>query len=65
VTVRPAVHPRLILAALASCGVLVSVMQTIVVPLLPELPGLTHSKPADVSCSSHWFRWWSGRCFAQ
>jgi len=42
-------HPRLILAALASCGVLVSVMQTIVVPLLPELPTLTHSAPADVS----------------
>ena len=48
-TVRPAAHPRLILAALASCGVLVSVMQTIVVPLLPELPALTHSHPADVS----------------
>ena len=26
-----------------------SVMQTLVVPLLPSLPGLTHSKPADVS----------------
>ncbi|HEY0470266.1 MAG TPA: MFS transporter [Kribbella sp.] len=48
-TVRPAAHPRLVLAALASCGVLVSVMQTLVVPLLPSLPGLTHSKPADVS----------------
>lgn len=39
----------MVLAALASCGVLVSVMQTIVVPLLPELPALTHSQPADVS----------------
>jgi MFS family permease len=39
----------MVLATLASCGVLVAVMQTIVVPLLPELPGLTHSKPADVS----------------
>ncbi|WP_241995940.1 MFS transporter [Kribbella sp. VKM Ac-2568] len=48
-TVRPAAHPRLVLAALASCGVLVSVMQTIVVPLLPELPSLTNSRPADVS----------------
>ncbi|WP_232828412.1 MFS transporter [Kribbella monticola] len=48
-TVRPAVHPRMVLAALASCGVLVSVMQTIVVPLLPELPALTHSHPTDVS----------------
>ncbi|GAA0948935.1 MFS transporter [Kribbella koreensis] len=34
---------------LSSCGVLVAVMQTIVVPLLPQLPALTHSKPADVS----------------
>jgi MFS family permease len=41
--------PRLILAALASCGVLVSISQTIVVPLLPELPKITHSEPADVS----------------
>jgi MFS family permease len=38
-----------VLAVLSSCGVLVAVMQTIVVPLLPELPALTHSKPADVS----------------
>lgn len=39
----------MVLATLASCGVLVAVMQTIVVPLLPELPALTHSRPADVS----------------
>ncbi|WP_406051246.1 MFS transporter [Kribbella sp. NBC_00889] len=48
-SVRPAARPRLILAALASCGVLVSVSQTIVVPLLPELPGITHSPVSDVS----------------
>ena len=42
-------HPRLVLATLASCGVLVAVMQTIVVPLLPQLPALTHSHPSDVS----------------
>ncbi|MGW1345906.1 MFS transporter [Kribbella sp. NPDC002412] len=47
-TVRPA-RPRLVLAALAFCGVLVSISQTIVVPLLPELPRITHSEPADVS----------------
>ncbi|MEU0094154.1 MFS transporter [Kribbella sp. NPDC006257] len=46
---RPGVHPRLVLATLASCGVLVAVMQTIVVPLLPQLPALTHSHPSDVS----------------
>ena len=39
----------MILAALAFCGVLVSISQTIVVPLLPELPAITHSPPADVS----------------
>jgi MFS family permease len=29
--------------------VLVSISQTIVVPLLPELPAITHSRPSDVS----------------
>ncbi|MFF0343350.1 MFS transporter [Kribbella sp. NPDC004875] len=47
--VRPAAHPRLILAALAFCGVLVSISQTIVVPLLPSLPAITHSPVSDVS----------------
>jgi MFS family permease len=47
-TVRPA-RPRLVLTALASCGVLVSISQTLVVPLLPELPRITHRGPADVS----------------
>jgi MFS family permease len=48
-TARPDAHPRLILAALAFCGVLVSISQTIVVPLLPELPQITHSPASDVS----------------
>ncbi|WP_255517911.1 MFS transporter [Kribbella sp. VKM Ac-2566] len=39
----------MVLAALAFCGVLVSISQTIVVPLLPELPAITHSPPSDVS----------------
>ncbi|MEV5965070.1 MFS transporter [Kribbella sp. NPDC051952] len=47
--VRPAAHPRLILAVLAFCGVLVAISQTIVVPLLPELPAITHSSISDVS----------------
>ncbi|MFD7160153.1 MFS transporter [Kribbella sp. NPDC059898] len=42
-------RPRLILSALAFCGVLVSISQTIVVPLLPALPGITHSPASDVS----------------
>ncbi|WP_410785469.1 MFS transporter [Kribbella sp. C-35] len=48
-SVRPAARPRLVLAALAFCGVLVSISQTIVVPLLPELPAITHSPASDVS----------------
>lgn len=48
-TLRPARHPRMILAALASCGVLMAVMQTIVVPLLPQLPRFTGSTADDVS----------------
>jgi MFS family permease len=42
-------RPRLILSALAFCGVLVSVSQTIVVPLLPTLPTITHRPLSDVS----------------
>ncbi|MGW6282773.1 MFS transporter [Kribbella sp. NPDC055071] len=47
--VRPSAHPRLILGVLAFCGVLVAISQTIVVPLLPALPGITHSSISDVS----------------
>lgn len=46
---HPDRRPRLILATLSCCGVLVAVMQTIVVPLLPSLPRLTGASPADVS----------------
>lgn len=42
-------RPRLVPAVLAASGIVVSIMQTIVVPLLPSLPRLTHSQPADVS----------------
>ncbi|MBB2948792.1 MFS family permease [Actinoplanes lutulentus] len=42
-------RPGLILAVLAASGVVVSIMQTIVVPLLPSLPRLTQSEPTDVS----------------
>ncbi|MFC8359897.1 MFS transporter [Streptomyces griseorubiginosus] len=34
---------------LAMCGTLMAVMQTVVVPLLPDLPRLTHSSAAAVS----------------
>ena len=48
-TVPPTRSPNVILVALASCGVLVSITQTIVVPLLPQLPGLTGSSASNVS----------------
>ena len=37
------------MGVLGSCGVLVSVSQTLVVPLLPLFPGITGSPPTDVS----------------
>jgi MFS family permease len=39
----------LLTAILSFCGVVVALMQTIIVPMLPELPGLTHSSASDVS----------------
>ncbi|GAB3673907.1 MFS transporter [Actinocorallia lasiicapitis] len=38
----------LITPVLASCGVVVALMQTIIVPMLPELPRLTGSTSSDV-----------------
>ncbi|MCX4743435.1 MFS transporter [Streptomyces antibioticus] len=40
---------RLTVPALAYCGILMAVMQTVVVPLLPDLPRLTGASPAAVS----------------
>lgn len=40
---------RLTVPVLAMCGTLMAVMQTVVVPLLPDLPRLTHSSPGAVS----------------
>jgi len=40
---------RLTVPVLAMCGVLMAVMQTVVVPLLPDLPRLTHSSAGAVS----------------
>jgi MFS family permease len=50
---RPAdaqpVSSNALISTLAFCGLVVSVMQTIIAPLLPELPRLTHSSPGAVS----------------
>ncbi|MGW0584563.1 MFS transporter, partial [Streptomyces sp. NPDC002920] len=40
---------RLTIPVLAYCGILMAVMQTVVVPLLPDLPRLTGSSQATVS----------------
>ncbi|MFC3986244.1 MFS transporter [Streptosporangium jomthongense] len=42
-------HPRLLVAVLAFCGVVVAVMQTLVIPLLPHVPALTGSTPTAAS----------------
>ncbi|MFC4604007.1 MFS transporter [Rhodococcus kronopolitis] len=40
---------RIVVAALASCGIAVSLMQTIVMPLLPEFPRLLDTSAANVT----------------
>ncbi|MEU8828523.1 MFS transporter [Streptomyces sp. NPDC048636] len=45
----PAPHPRPLVGVLAFCGVVVAVMQTLVIPLLPHVPALTHSTPTAAS----------------
>lgn len=46
---EPAPHARALVPVLVSCAVVVSVMQTLVVPLLHDLPELLHAAPADAS----------------
>ncbi|RZI53832.1 MAG: MFS transporter [Pseudonocardia sp.] len=41
--------PALITAALAGCGLVTSSMQTLIIPLLPELPQLLSSSPVNAS----------------
>ncbi|MEV0945658.1 MFS transporter [Rhodococcus sp. NPDC049939] len=41
--------PGLILAVLGLCGVVVALMQTLVIPIIPLLPHLLDSTPADTS----------------
>ncbi|QHA02868.1 MFS transporter [Streptomyces broussonetiae] len=45
----PALRDRLTIPVLASGGILMAVMQTVVVPLLPDLPRLTGASAAAVS----------------
>ncbi|MFD1516830.1 MFS transporter [Pseudonocardia yunnanensis] len=47
--VAPSARPALVIGVLASCGLAVSVMQTLVVPLLPQFPRLLSASPATVA----------------
>lgn len=46
---RGALRERMTVPALAYGGILMAVMQTVVVPLLPDLPRLTGASPGAVS----------------
>ncbi|MYW69959.1 MFS transporter [Streptomyces sp. SID8379] len=48
-TAPPRLRERLTIPVLAFGGILMAVMQTVVVPLLPDLPRLTGASPAAVS----------------
>jgi MFS family permease len=51
-TVQPArapTRPGLVVIILSSCGIVASIMQTLVVPLIPELGTLLHSSAANAS----------------
>src|SRR3954453_2204018 len=46
---KAAPRPLLVIIVLASCGLVVSLMQTLVVPLLPQFPQLLGTSPATVA----------------
>ena len=46
---RPGARPALVVAVLASCGLAVSLMQTLVVPLLPAYPRLLGTSPSTAA----------------
>lgn len=48
-TERKLAHPDVIVAVACFCGIVVALTQTLIVPLIPLLPGLLHSSAADAS----------------
>jgi MFS family permease len=42
-------RPNLVVAVLAFAGIVVSLMQTLVIPLIPQLPRLLHASPSDTT----------------
>lgn len=49
VKTTPSVSGNAIVAILGFCGIVVSLMQTLVVPIIPQLPHLISASPADAS----------------
>ncbi|MBD1320916.1 MFS transporter [Gordonia hankookensis] len=45
----PEAHPRLAVTVLCAAGIVVALMQTIIVPLIPQLPVLLDAAPSDTS----------------
>jgi MFS family permease len=45
----PSAHPTVLVAVLSAAGISVSLMQTLIVPLIPELPNLLHTSPSNAS----------------
>lgn len=45
----PRVRPNVLIAVLAAAGISVSLMQTLIIPLIPELPTLLATGPANAS----------------
>lgn len=46
---RTHVRPGIVVAVLASCGLVASFMQTLVIPLIPSLPDILNTDAADAS----------------
>ncbi|SER64889.1 Major Facilitator Superfamily protein [Lentzea albida] len=46
---RPVTRPNVVVAVLAAGGIVVSLMQTLVIPLLPRFPQLLGSSPGDTT----------------
>ena len=46
---HPQTHPRAAVAVLCAAGIVVALMQTIIVPLIPQLPDLLHAAPSDTT----------------
>ncbi|WP_431236919.1 MFS transporter [Mycolicibacterium aichiense] len=44
-----AAHPGVLIAVLAAAGISVSLTQTLMIPLIPELPMLLHTNPSNAS----------------